>query len=78
MRVTYDEEKSTWTLPYTLTIPEQTFYNQTPRAIVDAEGTLRAVWSGRDDGGREVAPGVYFYRLDAGEYSSTRRVTLID
>jgi hypothetical protein len=27
-----------------------------------------------DDGGQEVAAGVYFYRLDAGEFSATRRL----
>jgi subtilisin-like proprotein convertase family protein len=34
-------------------------------------------WDGRDDGGRPVAPGVYLYRLNAGAYSSNRRVVVL-
>ncbi len=31
-------------------------------------------WTGRDDLGRSVASGVYFYRLDIGDWSRTERV----
>ncbi len=46
------------------------------------EGTLSAgrydlAWDGRDDRGRSVGSGVYFYRLVAGENESTRKMTLI-
>jgi flagellar hook assembly protein FlgD len=34
-------------------------------------------WDGRDGQGREVAPGVYFYRMKTGEFEKTRRVTYI-
>lgn len=34
-------------------------------------------WDGRDEGGRPVAGGVYFYRLQAGVYEETRKMTLI-
>lgn len=34
-------------------------------------------WDGRDDGGRQVAAGVYFYRLETGERVATRRMTLV-
>jgi hypothetical protein len=40
-------------------------------------GRHEEVWNGRDDKGQIVAAGVYFYRLDAGEYSETRRMTLV-
>jgi hypothetical protein len=39
-----------------------------------APGSHRVAWDGRNDGGQEVAAGVYFYRLDAGEFSATRRL----
>ena len=39
-----------------------------------ASGSHRVAWDGRNDGGQEVAAGVYFYRLDAGEFSATRRL----
>ncbi len=42
-----------------------------------ADGRNEAVWNGRDDSGRQVASGTYFYRLEAGEYSETRRMALI-
>jgi predicted GH43/DUF377 family glycosyl hydrolase len=51
------------------------------RVLVDgeivAEGRNEAVWNGRDDTGRQVASGTYFYRLEAGEYSETKRMALI-
>ncbi len=34
-------------------------------------------WYGRDDAGREVAAGVYLYRLRAGSVDLTRRMTLV-
>ncbi|MCX7985034.1 MAG: T9SS type A sorting domain-containing protein [Bacteroidetes bacterium] len=40
-------------------------------------GRYRVVWNGRDDGNRPVASGVYFYRLLAGEYVSTKKMILL-
>lgn len=37
-------------------------------------GRHRAIWDGRDDRGRVVAAGIYFARLAAGEFKSTRRI----
>jgi beta-glucanase (GH16 family) len=34
-------------------------------------------WDGRDESGRVAAAGVYFYRLEAGGYSQTRRMALV-
>jgi hypothetical protein len=42
------------------------------------EGTHEAVWRGRDARGRPVAAGVYFYRLDAGDFTETRRMVLLN
>jgi hypothetical protein len=36
-----------------------------------------AEWDGLDDDGREVAPGVYFFRLIAGDYTETQRVIVV-
>jgi hypothetical protein len=41
------------------------------------EGQHRVHWDGRDDTGGEVGAGVYFYRLEAGEYTATRRLVLL-
>ena len=40
-------------------------------------GRHQVLWSGRDDGGRQMASGVYLYRLEAGSYGETRRMVLV-
>lgn len=50
------------------------------RSLVD--GRLKAAfyrieWDGRNDEGRPLASGVYFYRLDAGRFSKTRKMVLL-
>ena len=42
-----------------------------------AAGAYRVSWDGRDRGGREVASGVYFLRLRAGEQVATGRIALV-
>ena len=40
-------------------------------------GRYRSEWDGRDDAGRTVASGPYFYQLHAGSYRATKHLTLI-
>jgi len=51
------------------------------RVIVDGEmqqpGRHEAVWNGRDNAGRGVAAGLYFYRLTADTFTDTRRMLLV-
>jgi beta-glucanase (GH16 family) len=51
------------------------------RTLVPGErmpaGPQQISWDGRDGSGRRVRSGVYFYRLDAGSFSDTKRVTLV-
>ncbi|MFH0880500.1 MAG: FlgD immunoglobulin-like domain containing protein [Lentisphaerota bacterium] len=50
------------------------------RALVNGftpAGVYSAVWDGRDDAGRQVASGVYLYRLDAGKFSTVKRMMLL-
>jgi hypothetical protein len=40
-------------------------------------GTHHVTWTGRDDQGRAMPPGTYFYQLTSGPFSETRGMTLI-
>jgi hypothetical protein len=42
-----------------------------------AGGRHRVSWDGRDDSGREMASGLYFYRLAAGQQEITRKMLLM-
>ncbi len=53
---------------------------QKVRTLVKDErqnGTMTVSWNGKDDRGREVSSGIYFYQLKAGEFSQTRRMVLL-
>jgi len=41
-------------------------------------GPQTAQWDGRDEQGRPMAPGVYFYRIEAGALSASRRMVLLE
>ncbi|MBI4491022.1 MAG: T9SS type A sorting domain-containing protein [Deltaproteobacteria bacterium] len=40
-------------------------------------GAYTVTWDGKDEAGRQVASGMYLYRLDAGKFSSVKRMTLL-
>lgn len=40
-------------------------------------GIHNAVWNGRDDNGRQVASGIYFYRMNADDYTETKKMILM-
>jgi len=40
-------------------------------------GRHEEVWDGRNESGQVAAAGTYFYRLDAGKYSETMKMTLV-
>ena len=50
----------------------QTVYNGQVEA-----GTHQAIWDGRDSAGDKVARGVYFCRMNAGAFSATEKVVLL-
>jgi hypothetical protein len=43
----------------------------------DQSGRVEVAWDGTDRTGRSVASGVYFYRVVAGEFAATRKMTLL-
>lgn len=53
---------------------------QRVRTLVQANqqpGAYVVRWDGRDDQGLSLGSGIYFYRLEAGTFSSTKRMTLL-
>jgi len=60
-----------------------TVYNilgQQVRCLVDgtqSAGFHEATWDGRDDGGRDVASGIYFCRMNAEDFSGVKRMILL-
>ena len=40
-------------------------------------GDHRATWNGRDEFGRDVASGVYYYRLQAADFLAVGKMTLL-
>jgi len=53
---------------------------QSVRTVVGGlgrRGRNQIVWNGLDQGGSEVSSGIYFYRLRAGEWSQTKRLSLL-
>jgi len=47
------------------------------RGESEIAGEHSVVWTGRNDRGNAVPSGVYFYRLEAGDFQQSRRMTLI-
>jgi hypothetical protein len=42
-----------------------------------AAGPYTVTWDGRDEHGTTVASGVYFYKLDAGSFTQTKKMVLL-
>lgn len=40
-------------------------------------GSHSIKWDGRDAKGKEVAPGIYFYRMEAGNFKAIRKLTIL-
>ena len=53
---------------------------QKVRSLVNGmmnSGEHQIVWNGTDDSGRQVASGLYFFRMKSGTYSSTRKMIMM-
>lgn len=53
---------------------------QKVRTLVNNErqrGNISVIWDGKDDRGRDLSSGIYFYQLRAGQLTETRRMVLL-
>jgi hypothetical protein len=66
--------------PIHTTLKIYNILGQKVRTLVDEPkraGNYEVIWDGRDDSGKEVSSGIYFYQLRAGDYKQTRKLVLI-
>ena len=53
---------------------------QRVRTLVDEEklpGDYKVVWDGKDEIGKDVASGIYFYKLKSGDFSQSKKMLLL-
>jgi hypothetical protein len=40
-------------------------------------GTYKVIWNGKDSNGQSVATGLYLYRLQAGSFTSVKKMLML-
>ena len=40
-------------------------------------GNYNIIWDGKDNSGREVSSGIYFYQLKTKDYTDTKKMVLV-
>ncbi|MFQ6091463.1 MAG: FlgD immunoglobulin-like domain containing protein [bacterium] len=66
--------------PVHTTLKIYNLLGQEVRTLVDEAkeaGYYTVRWDGRDSAGNEVASGIYFYRIEAGQFQKTKRMLLV-
>jgi len=66
--------------PIHTTLKIYNILGQKVRTLVDepkTAGSYEVIWDGKDDKGKDVASGIYFYQLTAGKYKETKKMVLI-
>jgi hypothetical protein len=73
-------QDSKFKVPVHTTLKVYNILGQLVRVLVDEEkptGIYQTVWDGKDAEGQDVASGIYFYRLQAGEFNEVRKMVLM-
>ncbi len=66
--------------PVRTTLKIYNVLGQLVRILEDGEklsGNYQVIWDGKDQRGKEVSSGIYFYQLKAGDYKETRKMSLL-
>ncbi len=66
--------------PIHTTLKIYNILGQLVRTLVDEEkapGNYKVIWDGRDNSGKEVGSGIYFYQLKTEEYTATKKMVLL-
>jgi len=73
--ISYDLPNDSW-----VKLSVHNIRGQKVKTLVDefeAAGHKRVIWDGTDENGRKTASGVYFYRIQAGEFTDTKKMILL-
>ncbi|MFH0931020.1 MAG: S8 family serine peptidase [Candidatus Zixiibacteriota bacterium] len=66
--------------PIRTTLTVYNILGQRVRTLVDENklpGRYEVIWDGKDEKGKEVSSGIYFYRLEIGGYKKTEKMVLL-
>jgi len=66
--------------PIHTTLKIYNILGQLVRTLVDEEkkpGSYKIIWDGKDNSGKEVSSGIYFYQLKTEDYTTTRKMVLL-
>jgi len=77
--ISYDIPEGNGSMPVKINIYD--IRGRLMRKLVDQEkkpGSYQVHWGGRNDKGQQVSSGVYLYRIDAGEFISTRKMVMLE
>ncbi|UCE18899.1 MAG: T9SS type A sorting domain-containing protein [Gemmatimonadota bacterium] len=67
-------------IPARVTLTIHNILGEEVKTLIDREreaGYYTVTWDARDDAGRELSSGIYFYRLKAGQFTATKRMVLL-
>jgi hypothetical protein len=78
--ITFNVQDSKFKIPVHTTLKIYNILGQKVRTLVDepkVAGGYEVIWDGKDDKGKNVASGIYFYQLTAEDYKKTKKMVLI-
>ncbi len=78
--IRFNVQDSKFKIPIHTTLKIYNILGQKVRTLVDepkTAGSYEVIWDGKDDKGKEVASGIYFYKLTAGSYQKIRKMVLL-